>query len=562
MYMLDRFVAHVVAPYLDKYVKDLNRDHVTVSILSGNVVLHNLELRRNALRELKLPICVKRGVIRKLTVYIPWARMRTDRLRVEIDGIDITVHPKRAAQYGPGEEEAEAHQEKLEELALFEELWKEHHATASTSRKDGDADLPDNMEDLDGAQEEEDDDAGDSNKEQDKKGTNEGYFARWRTAMLNNLHVAVRDVSVSYEDAVTDPERPVTGTLHFDELTAETTDNAWNPTVAKASDAVLFKLARLAGVRVSVARRGTTATSLAETLFSPVDVAVRARHQPLSTSPDVPRWDVTADIGDLGLSVDRGQWDAIWQSIRFVKRYDEIEAFRKLRPAVSVGDNPRAWWQFAFKAVRVAIERRNPKIRFDWQLFWARKKLEAEYSDLHRRRQGGAWLQPLAPEDEQRCVELEKELPVGYLLKARLLALRRYELESASPAAQRASERARLARQSGGWRGWWAWTTGNRTAAGDAIVAEGDDDVWDLIDADEWTNSAASSNRCSRWAAQVPPRPLGPHLRARRRHQRIRRERRRRRWRTPRRRRRHSRRRHHRRCAPQRRSTSSPRCRR
>jgi hypothetical protein len=106
MYMLDRFVAHVVAPYLDKYIKDLNRDHVTVSILSGNVVLHDLELRRNALRELKLPVCVKRGVIRKLTVYIPWARMRSDRLRVEIDGIDITVHPKRAATYAPGEEEA------------------------------------------------------------------------------------------------------------------------------------------------------------------------------------------------------------------------------------------------------------------------------------------------------------------------------------------------------------------------------------------------------------------------------------------------------------------------
>ena len=50
--------------YLGAYVQGLQSENLSIGLGSGDLVLENLELRKNALEELDLPITVKEGTWR------------------------------------------------------------------------------------------------------------------------------------------------------------------------------------------------------------------------------------------------------------------------------------------------------------------------------------------------------------------------------------------------------------------------------------------------------------------------------------------------------------------
>ena len=60
--LIEGVAAKVLAGYLGKYVKGIEKKNLKMSIGSGNVSLEKLELRADALSELDLPIFVKAGL--------------------------------------------------------------------------------------------------------------------------------------------------------------------------------------------------------------------------------------------------------------------------------------------------------------------------------------------------------------------------------------------------------------------------------------------------------------------------------------------------------------------
>jgi hypothetical protein len=59
--MLETLAATILTRYLGEYVTGFSKENLKFSIASGSAVLENLELRREALDKLDLPINVKRG---------------------------------------------------------------------------------------------------------------------------------------------------------------------------------------------------------------------------------------------------------------------------------------------------------------------------------------------------------------------------------------------------------------------------------------------------------------------------------------------------------------------
>ncbi len=59
--MLESFAASLLTKYLGQYVTGFSKDNLSFSIGTGNAVLENLELKKDALDELDLPITVKGG---------------------------------------------------------------------------------------------------------------------------------------------------------------------------------------------------------------------------------------------------------------------------------------------------------------------------------------------------------------------------------------------------------------------------------------------------------------------------------------------------------------------
>jgi vacuolar protein sorting-associated protein 13A/C len=59
--VLESLAASLLEKYLGQYVSGFQKDNLKFSLSSGNAVLENLELKKEALDDLELPITVKAG---------------------------------------------------------------------------------------------------------------------------------------------------------------------------------------------------------------------------------------------------------------------------------------------------------------------------------------------------------------------------------------------------------------------------------------------------------------------------------------------------------------------
>jgi hypothetical protein len=60
--MLETLAANILTRYLGEYVSGLQKENIKLAIGAGNAVLENLELKKEALDKLDLPIIVKKGM--------------------------------------------------------------------------------------------------------------------------------------------------------------------------------------------------------------------------------------------------------------------------------------------------------------------------------------------------------------------------------------------------------------------------------------------------------------------------------------------------------------------
>ena len=112
--MLEGLVAGLLNRFLGMYVKNFDPAQLKVGIWSGDVKLRNLELRREALDQLKLPINVMEGHLGELTLVIPWSNLRGAPVKVFIQDVFLLASPKEEAEYDQDEEDRRKQRLKME----------------------------------------------------------------------------------------------------------------------------------------------------------------------------------------------------------------------------------------------------------------------------------------------------------------------------------------------------------------------------------------------------------------------------------------------------------------
>jgi hypothetical protein len=60
--MIEGLVAALLSRFLGDFVKGLEKENLRIGILSGDVTLENLELKKEALQNFDLPITIKSGI--------------------------------------------------------------------------------------------------------------------------------------------------------------------------------------------------------------------------------------------------------------------------------------------------------------------------------------------------------------------------------------------------------------------------------------------------------------------------------------------------------------------
>ena len=97
--MLEGLATWFLNNYLGKYLENLDTDQLSISLLSGQVELENVPLRKDALRFVEPAIEVKSGIVGHIKLTIPVSRLRSEPWTLLLEKVAIVLGPQKFTQY-------------------------------------------------------------------------------------------------------------------------------------------------------------------------------------------------------------------------------------------------------------------------------------------------------------------------------------------------------------------------------------------------------------------------------------------------------------------------------
>lgn len=482
--MLEGLVAGLLNRFLGMYVKNFDPTQLKVGIWSGDVKLRNLELRKEALDQLKLPINVVEGHLGELTLVIPWSNLRGAPVKIFIEDVFLLASPKEEAAYNEVEEERRKQRIKMEKLDSAE-LIKER-----------------SQEGL-------------SQEEQKKS---QSFTESLVTKIVDNLQVTVKNIHVRYEDSISAPGHPFALGVTLEEFSAVSTDGQWKPTFIQNTSETTHKLAKLGALAVywntdtkllgsgrevaaddedqiphveligkfkeMIGKGDNEATANHQFILKPVSGQAKIE---LDKSGDihVPKFKVSLLFDEIGVVLDDDQYRDSLMMVDLFHYFIRHQEYKKLQPkGVTPKEDPRAWLKFAGNAVLSKIHERNR--RWTWDYIRERRDDRRRYIELFKKKKTD---QPLSPQEAEELGSLEWKLDYEALRFWRSLARNQLKKENA--------EALKNAPKQEQQQGWISWVWGSKPAQqpdseeNTQITEEQRKELYEAID---WDEKAALAN--------------------------------------------------------------------
>ncbi|EQB44694.1 hypothetical protein CGLO_16538 [Colletotrichum gloeosporioides Cg-14] len=458
--MLEGLVAGLLNRFLGMYVKNFDPAQLKVGIWSGDVKLRNLELRREALDQLKLPINVMEGHLGELTLIIPWSNLRGAPVKVFIEDM-----------------------EKLDSAELLKERSQE----------------------------------GMSQEEQQKS---QSFTQSLVTKIVDNLQVTVKNIHIRYEDSISAPGHPFALGVTLEEFSAISTNGEWKPTFIQDSTKSTHKLATLGALAVywntdtELLGPGREITSddnepmphdemvsKFKSLIGSTD-DTKLNHQfilrpvngkakiVLDKTGDihVPKAKASLLFEEIGLVIDDDQYRDGLMMVDLFHYFIRHQEYKKFQPkGVTPKEDPRAWLKFAGDAVLSKIHEKNR--RWSWDYFRERRDDRKRYIELFKKRKQQ---QQLSSQEGDDINKLEWKLDYEDLRFWRSLARNQLKKENAEALKNQPPKQ-----QQQGWVS-WVWGGGAKQPEpqnddeNTQITEEQRKELYDAIDWDEKTAIAES----------------------------------------------------------------------
>ncbi|KAL2823903.1 hypothetical protein BDW59DRAFT_148182 [Aspergillus cavernicola] len=463
--MLEGLVANLLNRFLGIYIKNFDATQLNIGIWSGDVKLRNLELRREALDQLHLPLNVVEGHVGELTLSIPWSNLRGKPVKVDIEDVFLLAAPKEDSDYDPEEEERRTQAIKMDKIESAEILRERNSEGMS----------------------------------QEEQRRNQSFTQSLVTAVIDNLQISIKNVHIRYEDSLASPGHPFAVGFTLKELSAVSTDSEWKPTFIQSTSGTTHKLAILGalsvywntdtklfgtgrGSDVGAEAQGIDHAELLERLRSGVDngdsnqfilrpVSGRAGLE-LDKSGEHDRPAVNARLlfDEIGFVLDDEQYRDGLMLIDLFHCFIRQQEYKKLQPKSRPKDDPRAWFRYAGEAVRSKIHDRNR--RWTWDYVKERRDDRIAYIDLFKKRKREeTW----SVQDTEHFDQLERKLSYEDIRFWRSLArnqLRKENVGVTKPAQQQS------------WSE-WIWGSKKEESGETAMTEEQRQELYSAIDWDE-----------------------------------------------------------------------------
>jgi vacuolar protein sorting-associated protein 13A/C len=463
--MLEGVVANLLNRFLGIYVKNFDATQLNIGIWSGDVKLRNLELRREALDQLHLPLNVVEGHLGELTLSIPWSNLRGKPVKVDIEDVYLLAAPREDADYDPEEEERRANALKMERIESAEIL-RERNAEGMS---------------------------------QEEQRRNQSFTQSMITAVVDNLQISIKNVHFRYEDSIASPGHPFAVGVTLKELSAVSTDGEWNPTFIQSDSSVTHKLAVLGalsvywntdakllgtgrGSDIGAEAQGIGRAELMEKLKNAIDadegnqfmlrpVSGRAGlEMDKSGKYDRPAIKARLLFDELGFVLDDKQYRDALMLVDLFHYFIRHQEYKKIQPKASPKEDPRAWMRFAGEAVLSKIHERNR--RWTWDYIKERRDDRIAYIALFKKRKKE---ETFTPEETKDMERLEAKLSYEDIRFWRSLArnqLRKENVGVKKPAEQQS------------WSD-WLWGAKKEESKEPAMTEEQRQELYNAIDWDE-----------------------------------------------------------------------------
>ena len=123
--MFEHVVGTILSKFLGDYVEGLEGRNLEVNILSGHVVLENLQLKKEALSRYQLPVTIQDGFLGKLILEIPWKSLGKKPVQVKLQNIFLIAAPTLPSDFDPQQAEKNVLANKKRKLEISEAIKEE-----------------------------------------------------------------------------------------------------------------------------------------------------------------------------------------------------------------------------------------------------------------------------------------------------------------------------------------------------------------------------------------------------------------------------------------------------
>ncbi len=468
--MFESLIAAVINRFIGQYVSNLEQKQLNVGIISGNIVLCGLRLKRAALDRLNLPVEVFSGHLGRLELTIPWRSLGTQPVRILIKDLFILAGPRVEAAFDEEGEVERMHLAKVEQLDAAELF---HLGTLTSSAADG--------------------------------GAKAGSFASQLIAkILDNLQVTIENIHVRFEDSTSCSDGLYSMGVMLNGLSAVSADAEWIETfLVNASEAV-NKVMKLDSFAVYWNAADESMQSLADDeLFDRLRANIGSQANNYVVSPvsgsgratirkrfeeGLPKTWLSLVFESFKLDIDEAQYYGILSALSALSLSKHALPYRRYRTC-DVATSGRLMLQFGIRCVLGRIKERSRQRL--WSTVMERRRDRIAYVSLYTARlRGGA----LAPGEAADFSRLERAYEYGDLALWRQIARRRHG--AAAEGGRRGDGDERGRQGSSGERparpaaGLWGWLGYKESSDASKMIPE--EDVAELCRAINYDSGAAA----------------------------------------------------------------------
>lgn len=400
--MLEGIVSNILSDYLEKYVSNFDPTSLNIGIWNGDVTLQNLLLKEYSLDNIHplMPFLISFGVMGKLSLKIPWTKMKSEPVLVEISNVFLVLKPKTESVYNEMAENYKENNIKQNELEKYElKKKKVKKEEVIITEKDP------------------------------------GFVSKLVETIVNNLQIKLNNVHIRYED--NQNFRPISFGMTLESILIQSTDKEYKPTFMKEIQEETFKLLELnkfsmylnddqdpskdfiSKMKITPEEKCIILEKLIHSnkfqyILNPIKAHIHLKMQKLDLNTDFnkPQFNANIVFEELLFKMDDIQYRLFLSMISYFTNYPSLEPFRKYRPIQSPKIDPKMWWRYIILS---KIKEKQIK-KFSWDTYQERKKDKELYILLYKKFIQVPWYTPMTKEEEYKFKSIERKRSLNDLL--------------------------------------------------------------------------------------------------------------------------------------------------